>query len=103
MMEAKFEYASQRFSIFEVYTADIDKRLSTLIVKVDSYDQLERKMLEFMMSIVKGSISWTDAAPLLSDYETLNHPTGFYEKECDERMLQKWLNGLEKEVISLVS
>ena len=100
MMEARFQYANERFSIFEVYTADIDKRLSTLIVKVDSYDQLKRKMLEFMTSIVKGSISWTDAAPLLGEYGTLNHPTGFYEKECDERMLQKWLNGLESKLIS---
>ncbi len=98
MMEARFQYASQRFSIFEVYTADIDKLLSTLIVKVDSYDQLERKMSEFMTSIIKGSISWTDAAPLLGDYETLNHPTGFYEKEFDERMLQKWLSGLQKKI-----
>ncbi|KRG33280.1 Tn7-like element transposition protein TnsE [Psychrobacter sp. P11G3] len=103
MMEARFEYDNQLFSVFEVYTKDIKKRLSTLIVKVDSYNQLERKMQRFMTSIVKGSISWTDAALLLGDYKTLNHPTGFYEKECDERMLQKWLNGLEKEVISLVS
>lgn len=100
MMEARFQYASQRFSIFEVYTADIDKRLSTLIVKVNNYTQLEHKMSEFMMSVVKGSISWTDAAPLLDDYETLNHPTGFYEKECDERMLQKWLSGLQKKLLS---
>ncbi|MGB2784656.1 Tn7-like element transposition protein TnsE [Psychrobacter sp.] len=99
MMEARFRYASQRFSVFEVYTADIDKRLSTLIVKVDSYTQLEHKMSEFMTSVVKGSISWTDAAPLLGDYETLNHPIGFYEKECDERMLQKWLSGLESKLI----
>lgn len=103
MMEARFEYDNQLFSVFEVYTKDIKKRLSTLIVKVESYNQLERKMQRFMTSIVQGSISWRDAAPLLGDYKTLNHPTGFYEKECDERMLQKWLNGLEKEVISLVS
>jgi len=38
MMEARFQYANQNFSIFEVYTADINTRLSTLIVKVDSYD-----------------------------------------------------------------
>ena len=100
MMEARFEYDNQLFSVFEVYTKDIKKRLSTLIVKVDSYNQLERKMLEFMMSIVKGSISWTDAAPLLDDYKTLNHPIGFYEKEFDERMLQKWLSGLESRLIS---
>ena len=100
MMEARFQYASQRFSIFEVYTADIDKRLSTLIVNVDNYPQLEHRMSEFMMSVVKGSISWTDAAPLLGEYETLNHPTGFYEKECDERMLQKWLSGLQKKLLS---
>lgn len=103
MMEARFQYANQIFSIFEVYTADINKRLSTLIIKVDSYDQLERKIPEFMKSIVKGSISWTDAAPLLGNYETLNHPIGFYEKEFDERMLQKWLNGLEKEISSLAA
>lgn len=103
MMETRFQYASQRFSVFEVYTADIDKRLSTLIVKVNNYTQLEHKMSEFMTSIVKNSIFWKDAAPLLGDYKTLNHPTGFYEKECNERMLQKWLNGLEKEVTSLVS
>lgn len=101
MMEARFEYGNQLFSVFEVYTKDIKKRLSTLIVKVDSYNQLERKMQRFMTSIVKGSISWTDAAPLLGDYETLNHPTGFYEKECDERMLQKWQNGLEGKLILL--
>lgn len=99
MMEARYQYASQRFSVYEVYTADIDKRLSTLIVKTDSYTQLERKMPEFMKNVVKGSISWTDAAPLLSDYETLNHPTGFYEKEFDERMLQKWLSGLESKLV----
>ncbi|ERL55889.1 hypothetical protein [Psychrobacter aquaticus] len=52
-----------------------------------------------MKSVVKGSISWTDAAPLLGDYETLNHPTGFYEKEFDERMLQKWLSGLESKLV----
>lgn len=100
MMETRFKYANQRFSFFEIYTADIDKRLSTLIVKVDSYDQLERKIPEFMKSIVKGSISWTDAAPLLGDYETLHHPIGFYEKEFDKRMLQKWLSGLENKLIS---
>ena len=99
MMEARFEYDNQLFSVFEVYTKDIKKRLSTLIVKVDSYAQLEHKMSEFMTSIVKNSISWTDAAPLLGDYKTLNHPTGFYEKECDERMLQKWQNGLEGKLI----
>ena len=100
MMEARFQYANQIFSVFEVYTADIDKRLSTIIVKVDSYEQLERKMTEFMTSIVKGSISWTDAAPLLGDYKTLRHPIGFYEKEFDESMLQKWLSGLEGRLIS---
>ena len=100
MMEARFQYANQNFSIFEVYTADINTRLSTLIVKVDSYDQLERKMYRFMTSIVKSSISWKDAAALFSNYETLNHPIGFYEKECDERMLQKWLSGLEGRLLS---
>lgn len=100
MMEARFQYANQNFSIFEVYTADINTRLSTLIVKVDSYDQLERKMYRFMTNIVKSSISWKDAAALFSNSETLNHPIGFYEKECDERMLQKWLSGLEGRLIS---
>ena len=99
MMEARFQYANQNFSIFEVYTEDINTRLSTLIVKVDSYDQLERKMYRFMTNIVKSSISWKDAAALFSNYETLNHPIGFYEKEFDERMLQKWLNGLESKLI----
>jgi len=100
MMEARLQYANQRFSIFEVYTADIDTRLSTLIVKVNSYAQLEHKMPEFMTSIVKGSISWKDAAAILNDSETLRHPIGFYEKEFDERMLQKWLKGLEGKFIS---
>jgi hypothetical protein len=103
MMEARFQYANQNFSLFEIYTADINKRLSTLIVKVDSYDQLERKMSEFMTSIVKSSISWKDAAALFTNSETLNHPIGFYEKEFDERMLQKWLNGLERALDSLIS
>lgn len=101
MMEARFQYTNQRFSVFEVYTEDINKRLSTLIVKADSYDQLERKMPVFMTSIVKGSISWKDAATLLGDHKTLHHPTFFYEKECDERMLQKWLSGLESKLIQL--
>ena len=101
MMEAKLKYAYQSFSIFEVHTADIDKRLSTLIVKVGSDTKLDHKISEFMTNVVKGSISWTDAAPLLGDYETLNHPTNFYEKECDKRMLQKWLDGLEKAVEKL--
>lgn len=100
MMEARFQYANQKFSIFEVYTADIDTRLSTLIIKVNSYSQIEYKMSEFMTSIVQGSISWRDAAALFSNYETLNHPIGFYEKECDERMLQKWLSGLESRLTS---
>ena len=100
MMEARFQYANQKFSIFEVYTADIDTRLSTLIIKVNSYSQIEYKMSEFMTSIVQGSISWRDAAALLDDSETLRHPIGFYEKECDERMLQKWLSGLEGKLIS---
>ncbi len=99
MMEARFQYTNQNFSIFEVYTADINTRLSTLIVKVDSYEQLERKMYRFMTSIVKSSISWKDAAALLGDHETLHHPIGFYEKEFDERMLQKWLSGLESKLI----
>jgi len=103
MMEARVEYADQIFSIFEVYTADIDTRLSTLIVKVNSYTQLEHKMPEFMTSIVKGSISWKDAATILNDSETLRHPIGFYEKEFDERMLQKWLSGLENKLISFQS
>lgn len=100
MMEARFEYDNQLFSVFEVYTKDIKKRLSTLIVKVDSYNQLERIMQRFMTSIVQGSISWRDAAALFSNYETLNHPIGFYEKKMDEMMLQKWLSGLESKLIS---
>lgn len=100
MMEARFEYDNQLFSVFEVYTKDIKKRLSTLIVKVDSYNQLERIMQRFMTSIVQSSISWRDAAALFSNYETLNHPVGFYEKKMDEMMLQKWLSGLESKLIS---
>jgi len=96
MMEARFQYSNQGFSLFEVYTADIDTRLSTLIVKVDSYDQLECKMPELMKKVVKGSISWADGAALLDDSNILHHPIGFYEKEFDERMLQKWLSGLQK-------
>lgn len=103
VMEARFEYDNQIFSVFEVYTTDIKKRLSTLIVKVDSYNQLERIMQRFMTSIVQGSISWRDAAALFRNYETLNHPIGFYEKEFDERMLQKWLSGLERKLISFLS
>lgn len=98
MIEARFQYEDQRFSVFEIYTSDILKRLSTLIVKADSYDQLERKMSEFMMSIVKGSISWKDAATLLCDHKTLHHPIGFYKEELDERMLEKWLRELESKL-----
>lgn len=99
MMEARFQYANQIFSVFEIYTVDINKRLSTLIVKIDSYNQIEYKMSEFMTSIVKSSISWKDAAALFGNYKTLKHPVGFYEKGCDERMLQKWLSGLESKLI----
>ena len=99
LMEARFRYANQIFSVFEVYTADINKRLSTLIAKVDSYDQLRHEMPAFMTSIVKSSISWREA-DLTMDCRTLNHPIGFYEKELDERMLQKWLSGLEGRLIS---
>lgn len=103
MMEARFQYTNQKFSVFEVYTEDINTRLSTLIVKVNTYDQLERKMPEFTRSIVKGSISWTDAVALFNDSKTLRHPIDFYEKEFDERMLQKWLSGLEGKLISFQS
>ncbi len=96
MMEARFQYTNQGFLLFEVYTADIDTHLSTLIVKVDSYNQLERKMSEFMKKVVKGSSSWTDVAALFDDSNTLHHPIGFYEKEFNERMIQKWLSGLQK-------
>ncbi|MGP5532845.1 Tn7-like element transposition protein TnsE [Psychrobacter celer] len=96
MMEARFQYANQGFSLFEVYAADIDTRLSTLIVKVDSYDQLERKIPEFMTKVVKGSPSWTDVAALFDNSNILHHPIGFYEKEFNERVIQKWLSGLQK-------
>lgn len=100
MIEARFQYDNQHFSVFEIYTLDINKRLSTLIVRVDSYEQLE--MQKFMTSIVKSSISWREA-DLLGKHRTLNHPIGFYEHELDEEMLQKWLNGLERALDSLIS
>lgn len=87
LLEAKFNYNNQSFSIYEIDTTDLEKkRLSTLIVR-DSHEIV--KFDDLLEEIVRTSLTWSKMS--FSGKINLPHPKDFYTGKLDSKtMIEGW-------------
>ena len=100
LLEAKFQYNNQSFSLLEVDTTDLEKkRLSTLIVK-DTYKVEDFN--ELLKDVVRTSITWSKIP--FTQKVNINHPKDFYSGVADlEIMIESWSERILNSLNSLIN
>lgn len=91
--EVQLEFQDKKFSIVEIDTSDNHKPLSTLIVKVESFEAWDQNFPSFKEQIIRRSLRWPTAELLknIGIPKGVNHPKNKFEITTSDKEFKDWV------------